>query len=142
MYDWLRLDLDGNPRPINIEHAFNNLNFDRKGEKVQAELISKQEVIGQGEDWQLVHVPTHREHFYDVHRLEFDDQLTVSTSGACHVLMLVEGEKILVQLADGSTHEFQYAETFAIPAAAETYTVINKGTSRAKLIKAFLKDEI
>ncbi len=48
MYDWLRLDLNGEPRTINIEHAFNNLNFEREGELVEKELISKQTVIEQG----------------------------------------------------------------------------------------------
>ena len=35
MYDWMRLDLEGMPRPINIAHAFHNLDFSRKGAKVQ-----------------------------------------------------------------------------------------------------------
>ncbi len=34
MYDWVRLDLNGEPRAINIEHAFNNLNFSRQGKTV------------------------------------------------------------------------------------------------------------
>ncbi|MEZ2335072.1 class I mannose-6-phosphate isomerase [Mucilaginibacter sp. RCC_168] len=139
MYDWLRLDLDGNPRPINIEHAFNNLNFELKGEKVKTELISKQEVIWQGEDWQLVHLPTHQEHFYDVHRIEFDKEFTIETHNQCHVMMLVEGSAITIKTANGTKQTFAYAETFVVPAAAQSYKLTNLGKSRAKVIKAFLK---
>ncbi|GAB3912825.1 class I mannose-6-phosphate isomerase [Mucilaginibacter boryungensis] len=139
MYDWLRLDLNGEPRAINIEHAFNNLKFDRKGEKVTRELISKQSVIEKGEDWELVHVPTHQEHFYDVHRVEFDSVITIETEDVCHVLMLVEGISIDVVTADGRKTTYHYAETFVIPAAANTYTMYNNGAKRAKVIKAFLK---
>ena len=139
MYDWLRLDLDGNPRPINIEHAFNNLNFDRKGSMVEQELIAKLQVIDKGDDWQLVHLPTHSEHFYDVHRIEFDKQVSIDTNDTCHVMMLVEGESILLETADGTVHTFAYAETFVIPAAAVSYKLSNLGNKRAKVIKAFLK---
>jgi mannose-6-phosphate isomerase class I len=139
MYDWLRLDLDGNPRPINIDHAFNNLDFERKGDRVQQELISKQRVIDQGEDWQLIHLPTHKEHFYDVHRMEFDKQVNIDTYNVCHVMMLVEGDSILLETEDGTKQIFAYAETFLIPAAAASYKLTNLGSSRAKVIKAFLK---
>ncbi|RFZ86023.1 hypothetical protein DYU05_01830 [Mucilaginibacter terrenus] len=139
MYDWVRLDLDGNPRPINIDHAFNNLDFNRKGEQVHRELISKPQVIDQTADYQLVHVPTHAEHFYDVHRLEFDNTVTVETNNVCHVLMLVEGKAISIQTANGIKHDFAYAETFVIPAAAGSYTITNLGKGRAKVVKAFLK---
>jgi mannose-6-phosphate isomerase class I len=139
MYDWLRLDLDGNPRPINIDHAFNNLDFSRKGDRVEAELISKPAVIEQGESWQLVHLPTHQEHFYDVHRMEFDNEFAVETHNLCHVMMLVEGEAVSLKTADGTEHIFAYAETFVVPAAASSYVLTNLGKSRAKVIKAFLK---
>jgi mannose-6-phosphate isomerase class I len=139
MYDWLRLDLDGNPRPINIEHAFHNLDFERRGSRVQQELISKPAVIASGADWQLVHLPTHREHFYDVHRLEFDDEISVETHNCCHVMMLVEGEAVRITTADGSEQVYAFAETFVVPAAAGSYRLKNQGSSRAKVIKAFLK---
>jgi mannose-6-phosphate isomerase class I len=139
MYDWVRLDLDGNPRPINIDHAFNNLDFNRKGEQVQRELISKPYVIEQAEGYELVHVPTHAEHFYDVHRIAFDNKVTVETDNVCHVLMLVEGKSISVETADGTKQDFAYAETFVIPAAAGSYTITNLGNGRAKVVKAFLK---
>jgi len=139
MYDWLRLDLDGNPRPINIDHAFNNLDFERKGSRVQQELISKPIVIDKGKGWQLVHLPTHQEHFYDVHRIEFDEEITIETNNCCHVMMLVEGESLRIETADGSKHVYAFAETFIVPATAGNYRLKNLGNSRAKVIKAFLK---
>ena len=141
MYDWVRLDLDGNPRPINIDHAFNNLDFNRKGKQVYRELISKPVVIEQAEGYQLIHMPTHAEHFYDVHRMEFDSRTTVETNNVCHVMMLVEGQAIQLETADGTKQKFAYAETFVVPAAAGSYTLTNLGKGRAKVIKAFLKSE-
>ncbi|WP_205941021.1 class I mannose-6-phosphate isomerase [Pedobacter yonginense] len=139
MYDWLRLDLNGKPRPINIEHAFKNLDFSRKGEKVQQELISKPSILFQKDDLTCYHLPTHEEHFYDVHRLDFESVAEVETENVCHVLMLVEGESVTVTTADGSTMSFQYAETFVIPAAARSYKIVNNANQQAKVIKAFLK---
>jgi mannose-6-phosphate isomerase class I len=139
MYDWLRLDLDGNPRPINIDHAFNNLNFERKGTRVQEELISTPKVIETGKDWELIHLPTHADHFYDVHRIDFDSEVRIETDNCCHVMMLVEGESIFIETADGSSQIYAYAETFVVPAAANSYKITNLGKSKAKVIKAFLK---
>lgn len=141
MYDWLRLDLDGNPRPINIEHAFNNLDFERKGHAVQDELIAKPVVLEYSQDHRVIHLPTHRDHFYDVHRIEFDKEFSVSTNQSCLVMMLVEGEAILVETQAGVQHRFAYAETFVIPAAATTFKMTNLGSARAKVIKAFIKDK-
>ena len=142
MYDWLRLDLNGKPRPINIDHAFNNLDFSRKGAAVQEKLIAKPYVLFEHDDVVCYHLPTHEAHFYDVHRLEFDTQITIQTAGICHVLMLVEGTSIVVTSADGTTLSFPFAETFVIPAAAGSYTITNQGKQRAKVVKAFLKHTI
>lgn len=139
MYDWVRLDLNGKPRPINIEHAFKNLDFSRKGKKVQEELISKEAVIEKGDGSKIIHVPTHAEHFYDVHRMEFADAIEVETNDKCHVLMLVEGSSITVETKNGFKTRYNYAETFAIPAAAGSYKIINEGGDVAKVVKAFVK---
>lgn len=141
MYDWLRLGLDGKPRPINIAHAFANLNFNRKGNEVTKELLSKPVLQQEGSDWQLLQLPTHAEHFYAVQRLEFDSVFHAFTNDACLVLMLVEGTAVEVQAGNSDPAVYQFAETFVIPAAAGNYTVRNKGTARAKLVLAFVKDE-
>jgi predicted NBD/HSP70 family sugar kinase/mannose-6-phosphate isomerase class I len=139
MYDWLRLDLNGEPRPININHAFKNLDFARKGSKVREELISKSQVLEEGKDWRIIHLPTHAAHFYDVHRIEFLHDVEIETNNQCHVLMLVEGSAVSVRTKNGSTQRFHYAETFVIPAAAGSYQLINHGNTELKVIKAFVK---
>lgn len=141
MYDWVRRDLEGNLRPLNIARAYENLYFDRKGERIKEEFISKPSIMLAGEGWQVVHLPTHPEHFYDVHRLEFEAEIEVETDNDCHVLSLVEGSSIILETAGGMRQRFNYAETFVVPAAAGSYKLTNEGNSTAKVVKAFVKKE-
>ena len=141
MYDWLRLDLQGNPRPLNIQRAFENLYFERRGQAVEQELIAQSTLLEAGEDWKIYHLPTHRSHFYDVHRLEFDTSIAVRTDGSPHLLMLVEGTCLQLQTGNGKSQRFNYAETFLVPAAADHYELINEGTETAKVVKAYLKPD-
>ena len=141
MYDWLRNDLDGKPRSLNIQRAFENLYFDRRGERVPREFRSKPIVLEEGEGWRVVHCPTHPHHFYDVHRIEFEDRYSVQTHGSCHALSLVEGESVLLETASGMRQGFHYAETFVVPAAAGSYQLISENRKPLKVIKCFVKPE-
>jgi mannose-6-phosphate isomerase class I len=141
MYDWQRLDLDGNPRPLNIERAFENLNFERQGQIVYDTLICKPVVEAFGKDWQKVHLPTHPDHFYDIYRYDFENEVKIDTHNQCHILMLVEGESIELSIDSFTNRFFCYAETFAVPAAVGSYTLFNKSQKSVKVIVSFVKDE-
>ena len=140
MYDWQRLDLNGKPRPINIEHAFNNLYFDRKGSMVEETLISKPFLHSEGSNFKRYQLPTHPEHFYAVERFEFTGEITIATNQQCHICMLVEGDSVDV-ITNGKPHHFNYAETFVIPAAVTNYTVNNLSNKKAMLVISYVKEE-
>lgn len=142
MYDWLRLDLDGRPRPLNIERAFANLEFSRQGGVVDAELVSHPRVLSEGAGWRRVHLPTHRDHFYDVHRVELagaaEGAPEVATDGSPHVLAVVEGGPVRLRTPEGDVL-CRFAESYVVPAAAERYELVNEGAGGAKVLIAFLK---
>ncbi len=139
MYDWLALDLDGKPRPLNIRRAMENLCFDRKGEKIKKEHVCHPELMEKGEDWELWHLATHPKHSYDVHRYTIKSEVTVRTEGKCHVLNLVEGETADVVTAGGKVFHLSYAETLVISAAAGSYRIVNTSGREIMMVKAFMK---
>jgi mannose-6-phosphate isomerase class I len=139
MYDWQRPDLDGKPRPLNIVRGMDNLFFDRKGDYVNANLIAKQELIDEGSDWQVYHLPTHETHSYDVHRYHFQGVIEILTNNKFLVMSLTEGQAIEVETMNGLKETFCYAETFVIPAAAQSVRITNNSLSQAVLVMAFMK---
>nr|WP_281166883.1 ROK family protein [Segetibacter koreensis] len=140
MYDWLRNDLEGNPRPLNIDRAFDNLCFERKGKKVKEELISKPYKYSGGKGWECYHLPTHKEHFYDIYRYHIHpfSVVEIDTANECHIMSLVEGERVTVQTVSSYSAEFHYAETFFVPAAAEKYTLKNTTADVIQVVVAFV----
>jgi hypothetical protein len=138
MYDWERPDLDGKPRPINIERAFENLYFERSGNYVYENLISKPVLAESGPDWKLFHLPTHETHLYDVYRYHFNKAIEIRTNNKCLVMNLTEGS--IIEAIDRERHEKGiFAETFVIPAAAICVRIFNRSEAEAVLVKAFVK---
>jgi mannose-6-phosphate isomerase class I len=138
IYDWQRLDLDGNPRTLNIERALENLDFGRKGNLINKKFISIPETIEEDDSWKVINLPTHEKHLYSVHRLEFEKSIQVKTENRFHVLNLVEGDSVQI-ISDNQQRKIRYAETIVIPAATREYKIKNCTSKTAKVVKAFMK---
>ncbi len=141
MYDWMRLDLDGKPRPLNIRRAFENLDFSRRGERAHRELVSRPRILWEEGGRRIVHLPTHREHFYDVWRYEFEQPIQGDTAGSPHVMNVVDGSGVVLETARGATATLHFAESFVVPAAAGRYRLYPLGEEPVQVVVAFLKED-
>ena len=139
MYDWLKPDLNGKFRTLNIDRGMDNLFFDRKGSYVTENLIAKPVLSEEGKDWRLYELPTHETHSYRIRRYHFSDEIEIATGNKCLVMSLVEGQSIEVEAYNGLKSCFSYAETFVIPAAAGSIRIKNIFDSEAVLVTTFIK---
>ena len=138
-YDWLRRDLDGELRPVHLEHAFSNLDPRRRGKSVRRELIPEPVIMREGRDWAELALSTLPELFFAVHRLDFADEIADDTSGRFHALNLVGGEEVEIVTASGQIHPLSYAETIVIPAAVGAYRIRRRRGAPCKVVKAFVR---
>ncbi|NLE35312.1 MAG: mannose-6-phosphate isomerase [Bacteroidales bacterium] len=144
LWDWGRLDIDGRPRPINIDHGRNVIQWNRTTDWVRQNLINRVTKISEGDGWTEEFTGLHEREFIETRRHWFSKKVNHNTHGGVNVLNLVEGREIIVESPDDSFEPFiiHYAETFIVPASVGTYTIRPYGESEGKLcatIKAYVR---
>lgn len=144
LWDWARMDLDGNPRPIHLQHGAANICWDRRTRWVQDELINRVEVIASGPNWREERTGLHPQEFIETRRHWFTGPVEHDTDGNVNVLNLVQGESAVVESPTDSFEplELHYAETFIVPAAVGRYFIRPVGREHARehaTIKAFVR---
>ena len=136
-YDWLRADVDGELRPVQLDHAFANLVNERRGDAVRA-LVPGPMQVREGEGFSEVAFPRHAELFFSVHRIDFSAPVPDRTGDRFHVLNLVEGDDVELRTSTGRRHRLAYAETIVVPAAVGSYEIVPLGPGQRKVVKAFV----
>ncbi len=144
LWDWGRLDLDGLPRPIHLDHGKNNIQVDRDEEWVETEICNQLQTINEEDGWLEEKTGLHTREPIETRRHWFSKEVVHETHGSVNVLNLVDGEEAVVKSMDGSFAPFivHYGETFIIPENVKKYVIAPHGPSEGKTIatiKAFIR---
>lgn len=142
IYDYLRRDLEGNLRPINVARGFENIRFERRKKWVQENLVAKPRVVKSGKDWQEVVLYDAPFTFYNIHRIEFETEYIMDTNGVAYSTNLVQGERVEIHSQNGRVTKLSYLETMIIPAASGAIRIVNKGKSPCKMVMVYVKPMI
>lgn len=140
-YDWLRRDARHQQRPVHVEHAFTNLDLQRSGAAVGADLVQQPRVLRGADGCSEELLGALPEMFFEVRRLVLDSDAALAddSSDGFHVLNVVEGDGLRIQTSDGSEFSLCYAETLVVPAAVGEYRVSREGHSRVRVVKALVR---
>ena len=144
LYDWGRVNADGLPRPINVDHGVKNIQWNRTTRWTRENLVNQVEAVAEGDGWREERTGLHDREFIETRRHWFTKPVLHSTGGGVNVLNLIEGEEVIVESPDQSFEPFvvHYAETFIVPAAVESYTIAPHGPASGKecaTIKAYIR---
>ena len=144
MWDWDRVGLDGVPRPIHLDHALENIQWDRDTEWTKSNLVDQVVPVAEGDGWREERTGLHHLEFIEVRRHWFDGTVPHDTQGTVNVLNLVEGTEAIIESPSGAFEPFvvRYAETFIVPAAVGPYTIRPHGRGAGQThatVKAFVR---
>lgn len=142
LWDWGRLDLDGKPRPIHLDHGMANIQWDRDTKWVHENLVGQTTVVHQDENALVERTGLHEREFIDTFRYTTASSVTVARNGSVHVLNLVDGARARLVSTDGAFAPFElhYAETCILPQAAGDYRIEAPDGAEVKMIVACVRN--
>ena len=144
LWDWGRLGMDGKPRPINIEHGKNVIQWNRDAAWVKENALNLVEDVDSGVGWREERTGLNELEFIETRRHWFTGKVTHNTNGIVNVLNLVEGREVIVESPTNAFEPYviHYAETFIVPATVGEYTICPHGESQGKecgTLKAYVR---
>ncbi|URN99923.1 class I mannose-6-phosphate isomerase [Leclercia adecarboxylata] len=131
LWDWGRLGMDGQPRPVHLGHGEQVIDWQRDTRWVHEHLVNQFEPVSEGKGWREERTGLHEREFIETRRHWFSEPVLHNTEGGVNVLNLVEGAEALVDSPDNAFEPFvvHYAETFIVPAAVGEYRISPWGKS-------------
>ena len=144
LWDWGRLGMDGKPRPINLEHGKNVIQWDRTTEWTRKNLVNRVEKVAEGNDWVEERTGLHEREFIETRRHWFTGKVEHTMKFGVEVICLVEGDEVTIESPENRFDPFilNYAEVVIMPANIHSYTVTPFGKAAGKkcgTLKAYIR---
>lgn len=137
LWDWERLDLNGKPRPINLEHGKNVLNEKYDTEYVMQHLYNNFEQVAED----ITKSGLHPTQDIECNVIETNKSHIFQQASQFHMLNLVEGTGIVITSPSGTFKDYrvnQY-ETVIIPANVCEYAIIPIESEEVKYVQVYNK---
>ncbi len=142
LYDYMRRDFDGSPRPIHSYHGEKVLKRERTEEWVLKNLVQQPRVIREGDGWKETIVGEHELLYFTLHNLHFNEKIEDDTQDVFHVLSLVNGEKVKIRSLNDPEKYFiqEYLDIVLVPHDFGPYEIVNLTTCPVTIHKTLLKE--
>ncbi len=142
LYDYLRQDLDGIPRPIHTYHGEKVLRTERTGAWVRENIVQGPRLLRKGKGWAEYAVGENPLLYFGLYRYEFEKEIEGDTKGVFHVLTLVDGEKVAVFAKNNPERRYiqNYLDVVVVPANVGPYVIRNLGNQPVCVHKTHLKN--
>lgn len=140
LWDWGRVDLDGKPRPIHLDHGAANIQWNRDTAWVRSQLVNAVTPVDGGPHAIVERTGLHRLEFLDTLRYRTSSECRVAPNDSVHMLNLVQGRRALLTGEGFSPFELRYAETCVVPAAAGAYRVVSPEGEEVCVVSACVRE--
>ncbi len=142
LYDYLRLDLDGVPRPIHSYHGERVLRKERNTTWINNNVVQAPRTVREGEGWKESIIGEHDLLYFSLRHLEFEKEIEDDTNGKFHVLSLVNGHSVMIESIDNPELSFKqnYLDIVVVPAAMGRYRIRNLTNCPVIVHKTCLKE--
>lgn len=126
LWDWQRVGLDGQPRPLHLEHATHVLRGDHDTSWAAAEIINAVTPLAHTATATEERTGLHSSEFIETRRHWFSAPLELNTAGGVNVLNLVSGTGVIIESPTNAFAPMSvgFAETFILPAAVGAYRIV------------------
>ena len=142
LWDWGRVDLDGKPRPIHIDHGKPNIQWNRDTQWVKENLVNQTTPVYYGKEGSVERTGLHEREPLDTFRFRTTESIPVERRGSVHMMNLVEGKRALLVSREGRfpPFELRYAETCIVPEAAGSYEIQSPESEPITVILACVRE--